>query len=91
MNPTQNTATTGHTASAGITPERAEELGKWISELIISKSRLERENAELRAALEEIAEGSGAFSRDPLTHAANCIDNMKSIARAALANTKGGA
>jgi hypothetical protein len=54
-------------------------------------ARLERENAELRTALEEIAEGSGAFSRDPLTHAANCIDNMKALARAALANTKGGA
>jgi hypothetical protein len=48
-------------------------------------------HAGLVAALEEIAQGSGAFSRDPLTHAANCIDNMKAIARAALANAKGAA
>ena len=38
----------------------------------------------LRAALSEIAEGRGAFSRDPLTHADNCIRDMKQIAESAL-------
>ena len=39
----------------------------------------------MRTALEEILEGKGAFSRDPLTHASNTIDDMKEIARKALA------
>jgi hypothetical protein len=39
----------------------------------------------LVAALEEIAKGEGAYNRDPLQHAMNCIDNMKSIAALALA------
>lgn len=43
----------------------------------------------LVAALREIAKGEGAFSRDPLTHAANCLDSMKEIARAALARAEG--
>jgi hypothetical protein len=36
-------------------------------------------------ALREIARGEGAFSRDPLTHATNCIESMKAIAAAAIA------
>lgn len=47
----------------------------------------------LVAALEEIAKGTGPFSRDPLLHAANTIESMKETARAALAavqdDTKG--
>lgn len=39
-------------------------------------------------ALEEIAKGQGAFSRDPLTHASNTIDDMKGLAREALAKAK---
>ena len=34
----------------------------------------------LEAALREIAKGAGPFSRDPLTHAFNCIESMKAIA-----------
>ena len=45
----------------------------------------------LKAAMTEIAKGDGAFNRDRLTHADNCIENMKSIADAALAGTEGGA
>lgn len=41
--------------------------------------------AELEAALTEIAKGEGAFSRDRLTHAENCVDNMKDLAINALA------
>ena len=36
-------------------------------------------------ALREIAQGSGPFSRDRLTHAENTIESMKELARAALA------
>jgi hypothetical protein len=42
----------------------------------------------LREALEEIAQGQGAFSLDRLTHAFNCIEHAKEVARAALEQTK---
>jgi hypothetical protein len=42
-------------------------------------------HADLVKALEEIAKGQGAFSRDPLAHASNTIDDMKALAREALA------
>ena len=38
----------------------------------------------LLKALEEIAKGEGAFSRDPLTHAENVIEHAKETARAAI-------
>ena len=38
----------------------------------------------LRRALAEIAEGRGAFNRDPLRHAENCINEMVAIAQRAL-------
>lgn len=41
------------------------------------------------AALEEIAKGAGPYSRDPLTHAENCIDSMKALAAAAIAKARG--
>jgi hypothetical protein len=37
-----------------------------------------------KTALEEIAKGAGPYSRDPLEHASNTIDAMKSIAVEAL-------
>lgn len=40
----------------------------------------------MRCALGQIAEGRGAFSRDQLTFATNCIESMKEIARNALAD-----
>jgi hypothetical protein len=50
--------------------------------------RLAREKSELlRAALQEIAEGRGTYSRDPLTHASNTIDEMKALALSALSPT----
>lgn len=39
---------------------------------------------KLEVALQEIAKGEGAFSRDPLEHAKNTIENMKAIALGAL-------
>lgn len=44
---------------------------------------------DLYDALEEIAKGEGEFNRDPLIHAENTIDNMKELARAALAKARG--
>ena len=58
--------------------------------------QLQSENELLRAkcaryekALREIEKGEGAFSRDPLEHAENTIDNMKDIARQALERKPG--
>ena len=45
----------------------------------------------LLEALEEIAKGEGRFSADPLKHAENTIQDMKSIADNAIAKQKGGA
>src|SRR5687767_3708649 len=44
---------------------------------------------ELVAALERIELGEGRFSRDPLTHASNCVEDMIAIAREALARARG--
>jgi hypothetical protein len=44
---------------------------------------------EIRQALEEIAEGRGAFSREPLKHAENVTAESKDLARKALAAMKG--
>jgi hypothetical protein len=50
--------------------------------------KAEASDAQL-TALTEIAKGEGAFSTDQLTHATNCIENMKAIAKAAIAATAG--
>jgi len=44
-----------------------------------------QENADLLNALKEIAKTEGPYSRDPLTHAENVIENMASIANKAIA------
>ena len=46
--------------------------------------RLERELAKARKALTEISNGEGSYSRNPLMHSANCIEEMKAIAIKAL-------
>ena len=40
---------------------------------------------DMLEALQQIAEGAGRYSKDPLTHAENCIEDMQAIARAAIA------
>lgn len=57
--------------------------GRWVD--FTDYSALEAEVAGLRAALAEIAKGEGAFNRDPLNHAKNVIENMMTLAAAALA------
>ena len=41
---------------------------------------------ELIEALQAIARAEGRYSRDPLTHASNTIDDMVALANTALAN-----
>ena len=50
---------------------------------------LRNQNAELLAALKEIAKMEGAYSRDPLTHAENVIENLTNIANKAIAKAEG--
>jgi hypothetical protein len=40
--------------------------------------------ATLLKALSEIEKGEGRYSRDPLTHASNTIEDMRELARAAV-------
>lgn len=49
---------------------------------------LRNSHAALVTALDKISTGTRAFSLDPLIHASNCIDNMKEIARDALAEAE---
>ena len=46
---------------------------------------------EMLAALKQIAEGEGVFSRDPLVHAGNVIAKAKALAQAAIRHAEGGA
>jgi len=41
---------------------------------------MENKEKKLLKALKEISKGEGAYNLDPLKHASNTIDNMKSIA-----------
>ena len=53
------------------------------------RDRLKAINDELLTALERIAEGKGAYNRDPLEHASNVIDEAKAIACVALGKAQG--
>ena len=63
--------------------------GRAIAPLVNENMRLHEVNKALVEALEDIAQGAGPFSMDPLTHAGNCIDYMKVTASAALALSRG--
>jgi hypothetical protein len=43
--------------------------------------------ATLQEALSEIEKGEGRYSRDPLTHASNTIEDIRALATAALASS----
>lgn len=45
-------------------------------------------SSEMLDALKEIARGDGAYDRNVLAHAANCIQNMKDLALAAVAKAE---
>ena len=51
--------------------------------------RLEVNGPKLLEALKEIAKGEGKYNRDPLQHAENTIENMKTIANKAIALIEG--
>ncbi len=60
----------------------------WFKKGVILARAVQRQGAEikrLRTALEEIRKGEGAYSRDKLDHAHNCIISMQDIATTALA------
>ncbi len=58
-----------------------------ISDII--KPKCNDATTELLKALKEISEGKGAYSRDQLEHAGNCIRDMKEIAVKAIAKVEG--
>lgn len=65
------------------------DLGRYIGIAQYAAIRVAREAAAMllgdERALKKIAEGRGRYSRDPLTHADNTIEDMKAVASAALA------
>jgi hypothetical protein len=63
--------------------------GPWPKEE--ADARLIAAAPDMLEALQEIALGKGSYSRDPLQHASNCIDDMKALARAAIIKAIGDA
>ena len=51
-------------------------------------AKLRRVNAELLEALKEIAEGKGRYSENQFEHARNTIEDMKELAKAAIAKAE---
>jgi len=52
-------------------------------------ARLASTAPDLLEALREIAKGEGRYSRDPLEHASNTVDDMKALALRAIAKAEG--
>lgn len=55
---------------------------------IDAHNKLQQSHSNLLMAMDKIALGEGAFSRDPLTHAGNCIESMKKTARQAITDAR---
>lgn len=87
--------TPGYSHSANCTAALRQQLGQATTDrdaarIVLKQSQdygesLEQQLEQARAALREIAKGEGRYSRDPLTHAANTIEDMKALAAATLA------
>ena len=56
------------------------EISSLQSRILALESKLEA----VRKALEEISKGMGAYSRDPLKHCENTVNNIKGLAQEAL-------
>jgi len=59
------------------------------SEVLESLDALLSQRDDLLKACEEIAKGEGRFAESQLEHASNTIEDMKEIANAAIAKSKG--
>lgn len=62
---------------------------EWMRSIRQDQEGLIAEVRRLRAALEEISEGRGPFSRDQLTFCSNTVEAMKALALAALNPVQG--
>jgi hypothetical protein len=62
-----------------------EQVAWWEEQYRLQTKEIER----LRKALEDVAEGKGRFANSPFEHACNTIEDMKQIARDALAKAAG--
>ncbi len=101
MNPTQTTAKAAHTqldrallALLCKSGEAANLISERIEDLKATNARLERENAELRAALAHLEKAATKFTVGCNCQTAGADDALSASldqARAALANTKGAA
>ena len=85
----------GETALSSLYKDKCKDLEETIlsmdeeaTELANKIIELEAENKRLRDALEKIAKGEGAFSRDRLEHATNVIENAIDLAKQALKETE---
>lgn len=76
-------------SSTGKTITTAHDLFKFAPGIAEQICMEHHTHPALLAALEEIAKGEGAYSRDPLKHAENTIESMKEIARSAIAAARG--
>ncbi len=71
-----------------VSKQESDEAFDWLRNTILTL-QCERDEAVarlevLKSVLKEIAKGEGRFSRDPLEHASNTIEDMKALARAEL-------
>ena len=80
-----------HQAKDGVDASTRDATARLIAaapETAAERDTLKAINAELLAALGRIAEGKGAYNRDPLEHASNVIDEGKATALEAIAKAQ---
>ena len=85
-NPEQASASGGGDSAEylrNLIEEAADHILALCAELTALRARVEAAE-RLREALTIIARGEGRYSRDPLTHASNTIEDMVQVATAAL-------
>jgi len=64
------------------------DIHKEIERIENKYDTLKASHTKLIKALEEISLGQGAYDFEPIKHAFNCIENMRSISRQALKTAK---